>query len=135
MSVIIRFENAIFTSLYLITPWRVLGLISLWVVASSPLSKVINKFIDIEQSKKSAPPFVGVKKKRRSYWWSWPSKIFINLLVLLPMRPYLALTNKHSSWDLIDKIYLRKKKNSLCWNVTDHVILLQTNGLHREQRN
>ena len=41
-------------------------------------------------------------------------KISINLLALLPMRPYLALTNKHSTWDLIDKIYLRKKKNSLC---------------------
>ena len=76
------------------------------------------------------------KKKKKEAIDEAGLQIFAsNLLVSLPMRPYLALTNKHSTWDLIDKIYLPKKKNSLCWNMTDHVILLQTNDLHREQRN
>ena len=65
-----------------------------------------------------------MEKKKKGIEEAGLQNFSINLLVLLPMRPYLALTNKHSTWDLIDKIYLRKKKNSLRRNVTDHVILM-----------
>ena len=72
------------------------------MVASSTLSKAINKFIDIEQSKKTARTFVGVntceKKKKKEAIDEAGLQIFAsNLLVSLPMRPYLALTNKHST--------------------------------------
>ena len=71
------------------------------MVASSTLSKAINKFIDIEQSKKTARTFVGVntceKKKKEAIDKAGLQIFASNLLVSLPMRPYLALTNKHST--------------------------------------